>query len=99
MLLKRELDAYFNDGPIDENDSSQEATSAHSLKHKGCIEDNHRVSIYSLQSSVKVESTTERGFITFLKGLIGTGILALPFCHQQSRFDPSLDLTICSRIP
>lgn len=52
-------------------------------------EDNSDTSIYSLKSSVKIESTTYRGFVTFLKGLIGTGILALPFVINKVGLIPA----------
>ena len=38
-----------------------------------------RDSLASIRSSIKKESPTSRGMMTFIKSLIGTGVLALPF--------------------
>ena len=47
------------------------------------------VSIYSLKSSQKIESPAERGFLTFMKTLVATGVLALPFVIQQVGLIPA----------
>lgn len=89
MKSFRYLENHFSDGPIEESTIFLDETSAHSPDDKACIDENPRNSIYSLKSSVKVESTTERGFVTFLKGLIGTGILALPYVINKVGLIPA----------
>ena len=82
----------------DDKHSTPESESAEMLENGDEddieIEAMPMVSMYSLKSSQKIESTAERGALTFLKNLIGTGILALPYVIQQVGLIPAWILII-----
>lgn len=81
--------------PLIEDPDQSSHVSGSNEPHKNTIEEPEReeklpfISVYSLKSSQKIQSTAQRGFLTFLKGLIGTGILALPYIIQEVGLIPA----------
>lgn len=51
-------------------------------------------SLYTLKSSAIIESSTERGVVTFVESFLGTGILALPYIFNSVGLIPALILLL-----